>query len=102
MRVRTTTAATRAGSVQGVELDGLTVWRGVPFAAPPIGPLRHRPPEPVQAWTGVRDATQPPPRAWQSDADVGLFAAPNVVLPDCDEDCLYLNVTAPPEPVPRV
>jgi para-nitrobenzyl esterase len=94
-----TTVATRSGSVRGVAEDGLLVWRGIPFAAPPIGPLRFRPPQPVLAWSGVRAAVEAPARAWQSE-DSGLFATPGIVLPEVDEDCLFLNVSAPDVPAP--
>ncbi|ONI86586.1 hypothetical protein ALI144C_11410 [Actinosynnema sp. ALI-1.44] len=57
-RVRTT-----AGTVQGLQADGVAAFRGVPFAAPPVGPLRFAAPRPPVPWEGVRDATAfgPPP-----------------------------------------
>ena len=51
-------ANTRYGQLQGEEEDGLSVFRGVPFAAPPVGELRFRAPRPPEAWDGVRDATE--------------------------------------------
>ncbi|OLR93905.1 hypothetical protein BJP25_15365 [Actinokineospora bangkokensis] len=87
-----------AGALRGVEVDdGVLSWRGIPYAQPPVGELRLRPPQPVAAWSGTRDATrygapavQPPP------ARPGLFDDPGApVLPPCSEDCLVLNVTAP-------
>ena len=43
--------------------DGITVYKGIPFAAPPIGDLRWRAPQPAKAWTGVRNADKFAPRA---------------------------------------
>jgi carboxylesterase type B len=48
---------TRQGKVEGEEQDGPSVFRGIPFALPPTGPLRWRAPEPPTHWTGVRPAT---------------------------------------------
>ena len=54
-----TVVRTAAGQVRGTEIaDGVIGWRGVPYAAPPIGPLRLRPPQPPRPWAGVRDAIQ--------------------------------------------
>ena len=46
------------GLVQGTSEDGLTVYRGIPFAAPPVGDLRWRAPQPAAKWEGVRQATK--------------------------------------------
>ena len=51
------TAKLDAGVVQGVASGDLVVYRGIPYAAPPVGPLRWRAPQPVAPWTGVRPAT---------------------------------------------
>jgi para-nitrobenzyl esterase len=91
-----TIVATAAGRVRGTEIaEGIAGWRGIPYAAPPLGPLRLRPPQPPVPWTGVRDASrliavalQPPGGSF---AD--LTGAPKP--PPGAEDCLYLNVTAP-------
>jgi len=82
---------TTTGTVRGVDREGLRSWRGIPYAAPPVGPLRFVRPQPPEPWTDVRDAT-----------DYG-HAAPQhenkaVTLPDdvtLSEDCLTLNVLAP-------
>lgn len=81
------------GKVRGAEIaDGILAWRGIPYAAPPVGELRLRPPQPPQAWTGTRDALEHGNRSLQPDlAEV----SPGPPLPRMDEDCLYLNVTAP-------
>src|SRR6478752_1911284 len=46
------------GLLQGMVDDGVVAYKGVPFAAPPVGNLRWRPPQPAARWTGVREATQ--------------------------------------------
>jgi para-nitrobenzyl esterase len=89
---------TMSGQMRGTEQDGLLVWRGIPYAAAPSGPLRFRPPQPPQSWTGVRPATEPGPAAWQSEAVNPFTGAPAALTRD--EDCLYVNVTAPARPSP--
>ena len=88
--------ATGPGRVRGTELDGLLAWRGVPYAQPPSGELRFRPPQAPAAWDGVRDCTRPAPVAWQSEG-VNPFTGQPVAL-DRSEDCLNVNVTAPSGP----
>src|SRR5580704_7097049 len=92
-----------SGQLRGAELDaagpaGLLVWRGIPYAAPPVGSLRFRPPQPPQSWRGVRAAGEHGPVAWQSES-VNPFTGALTEL-NRDEDCLYLNVTAPARPAP--
>jgi para-nitrobenzyl esterase len=84
---------TRYGRIRGTAEDGLSVFRGVPYAAAPVGELRFRAPAPPQSWTGIRDASvfspmcpQPPPS--------GLESIPGDPT-DQSEDCLYLNVWTP-------
>jgi para-nitrobenzyl esterase len=83
---------TRLGAVRGdtVSEVGATarIFRGIPYAAPPVGPLRWKPPQPAQAWQGVRDATRWPNRCPQGESSMGA-ATP------LSEDCLYLNVVTP-------
>jgi para-nitrobenzyl esterase len=73
-----------SGMLEGApgRLPGVTVYRGVPYAAPPIGALRWMVPAPVAAWTGVRRADSFGPRCLQGTAG----------LAGNSEDCLYLNV----------
>ncbi|MGT2515932.1 carboxylesterase/lipase family protein [Sphingomonas panni] len=66
-------------------------WKGIPFAAPPVGPLRWRAPQPAAKWTGVRDATRYSPDCMQKPFPSD--AAPLGTTPA--EDCLYANVWRP-------
>jgi para-nitrobenzyl esterase len=82
---------TDRGQVQGSVEDGIASWKGIPFAKPPVGPLRWRAPQPAQAWQGVRAAT-----AYGHDCMQEPFpsdAAPLGTTPA--EDCLYANVWKP-------
>jgi para-nitrobenzyl esterase len=81
---------TDAGRLRGTATQGVVAYEGVPYAAPPVGPLRWREPQPVQPWTGVRDATAFAPACMQLGASM-----PGEPDPRTSEDCLYLNVWAP-------
>jgi len=82
-----------AGAVQGVAADGILAFKGIPYAAPPVGQSRWRPPAPLSPWAGLRDASdfgpaciQPTPRAPSVySLDIGRTS----------EDCLTLNVWTP-------
>ncbi|WP_375418787.1 carboxylesterase/lipase family protein [uncultured Hymenobacter sp.] len=90
-------AATPQVSVANGKLEGTTaasgirVFRGVPFAAPPVGERRWRAPQPVKSWTGVRPAKEFGPRAMQ----LPVFGDMNFRSNGVSEDCLYLNVWTP-------
>lgn len=79
------------GEVSGVATGDLVIFKGIPYAAPPVGKLRWRAPQPVRPWRGVRAATDYGHDCMQL-AQPG-FDAPLQTTPD--EDCLYLNVWAP-------
>ncbi len=85
---------TRSGKLEGEARDGLCVFKGIPYAAPPVGPLRWRAPEPVAPWSGVRAATTVGAAAPQNPLAGGILAAFNVEEAT-SEDCLYLNVWTP-------
>lgn len=78
------------GPLQGVEKHDMVAFKNIPYAAPPIGTLRWRPPQPVLAWDNVRDASQFGEACPQIDTP-GL----NSELVPGSEDCLKLNVFAP-------
>jgi para-nitrobenzyl esterase len=75
---------TEYGLVQGLTETDLTVYRGIPFAAPPVGELRWRAPQPAAKWEGVRPALQFGPDPYQGDGKGNV-----------SEDCLYLNIWTP-------
>jgi para-nitrobenzyl esterase len=84
-----------AGLVSGVAggTADMRVFKGIPFAAPPVGPLRWRPPQPVRSWAGVRQADQFGARCMQpSDAAGERQGGTAPVAPTLSEDCLCLNV----------
>ncbi|MFJ6718674.1 MULTISPECIES: carboxylesterase/lipase family protein [unclassified Streptomyces] len=76
------------GLVRGAAHGSYTTFDGIPYAAPPTGPLRWRAPVPAGTWQGVRDATTAAPRCVQ-------MVAPGAGAAVGSEDCLYLNVTTP-------
>ena len=81
------------GQITGEQLaDGTRVYRGLPFAAPPVGDLRWRPPARPVSWEGARDATRFGSVCPQSS---GVAAYVGTAMPPIDEDCLYLNVWTP-------
>ncbi len=82
---------TKSGIVKGVSDGEVSSFKGIPFAAPPVGEFRWRPPQPVKPWDGVRDATEFGPTC----AAAGWGAAPGTIQQGSSEDCLYLNVWKP-------
>src|SRR6266478_1494024 len=84
---------TRRGRVRGLAEEGLAVFRGIPYARPPVGPRRFGPPEPPEAWTGTHDATRFGPSAPQNGALIGPIMS--LGIGRTSEDCLYLNVWTP-------
>ena len=100
-----TKIVTKQGAVQGLlSQDGRTViFRGVPYAQPPVGGLRFRRPQAHQPWEGVRDCTQFGPRCPQADlASMDFYGREfyDDLVPPEDEDCLYLNIWTPAEAGP--
>ncbi|RPI29939.1 MAG: carboxylesterase family protein, partial [Actinomycetota bacterium] len=79
------------GLVSGTEADGVRAYLGIPYAAPPVGDLRWRPPQAPAPWDGVRTCVRYGPSCPQPQGD-GLSFFP---LGETDEDCLYLNVWTP-------
>ena len=117
------------GELQGVIDDGVVSYKGIPFAAPPVGDLRWRPPQPAARWTGVRQAAEygancmqgrfggPPPGAGARPGAPPAPGAPPTAAPvprppplrppgrarraGASEDCLFLNVWRPADATAR-
>ena len=91
--------AVTGGEIRGAPVDDnpdIVAFKGVPYAAPPVGDLRWKPPRPVVAWDGVRDATASGPICMQTGP--AWIRAPNAGEDDPEsEDCLFLNIWAPRE-----
>ena len=82
---------TNAGKIAGEAMpDGRHLFRGIPFAQPPVGGLRWKPPLPMKPWAGIRDATRSGPGCMQTDYGWNHGNAVNQ-----SEDCLYLEVVSP-------
>ncbi|WP_414938187.1 carboxylesterase/lipase family protein [Amycolatopsis sp. cmx-11-51] len=79
---------TGSGAVRGVVAKDHRTFQGIPYAAPPVGPLRWAPPQPVTPWNTPRDASRPGNTCAQNDGLLGEKRSES-------EDCLYLNVTTP-------
>ena len=82
-----TVVATDDGVVRGAIVGGVRSFKGIPYAAPPVGALRWRPPRPPAHWKGVRDATTFGSACPQSFGPFGVAST--------NEDCLFLNVYTP-------
>jgi para-nitrobenzyl esterase len=88
---------TAAGYVSGTTIGAagkeVRIYRGIPYAAPPVGDLRWRPPQPLTPWAGIRESTQYGPVATQ------FFPSANwnghILESGMSEDCLYLNLLTP-------
>ncbi len=92
MHERTVRVKIASGTVEGFTRDGVNRWRSIPYASPPVGPLRYRAPRPVQPWPGVRYChgigyCAPQQRVY-------TMLAPGRYQP-MSEDCLTLNVVSP-------
>lgn len=81
---------TASGPVQGVQDGDVTVYKGLPFAAPPVGNLRWRAPQPVKPWTAIRTLDHFGPNCMQR----GMYP-PDAPVGTLSEDCLYLNLWVP-------
>ena len=82
---------TQLGKVQGTTDDQVDSFKGIPYAAPPVGEFRWRPPQPLKAWSGILDAS-----TYGADcAQSGWGGAPGTITEGSSEDCLFLNIWRP-------
>lgn len=82
-----------AGAVRGEAAGEVNVFKGLPYAAPPVGPLRWKPPTPLATWPGVRDARRFGPACLQPRGPArGVYASD---ISELGEDCLSLNIWTP-------
>jgi para-nitrobenzyl esterase len=95
----TTVVRVDTGQLQGVIDDGVVTYKGIPFAAPPVGDLRWRPPQPAALWSGVRQAAE-----FGADCMQARFGPPPAPgappVPAPSEDCLFVNVWRPASAAP--
>ncbi|WP_372776408.1 carboxylesterase/lipase family protein [Mangrovibacterium sp.] len=82
------TVRTQNGLVRGTTDGAVSIFKGIPYAAPPVGGFRWRPPQPAKSWEGIRDASQ----FGSNCAQGGWGAAPGTIAAGSSEDCLYLNL----------
>jgi para-nitrobenzyl esterase len=82
------------GTITGYKNGDVTIFKGVPFAAPPVGELRWKAPQEVVKWNGVRKCVTPPPSAMQSKPVPFMMWSKEFMAPETplSEDCLYLNI----------
>lgn len=96
---------TKYGLLRGIERNGFSTFFGVPYAKPPVGDLRWKPPQELEPWT-IRDAFDfssipwqsahnPPSADWKGINYYREFYSDAAYLPPCNEDCLYLNIWTP-------
>jgi para-nitrobenzyl esterase len=83
-------ATTTSGTVRGRLHHGVIQFAGVPYAAAPAGSGRFRPPQPVEPWSGIREAADFGPVSWQAQGAMASLLGSSEL--HCDEDCLTLNV----------
>jgi para-nitrobenzyl esterase len=104
LKVTAKPVRTDLGVLRGLvigDADDVQAYRGIPYAAPPVGSLRWRPPQPAHEWQGIRECFDFAPAAPQkSNALVTMFPGMALRAP-IGEDCLYLNVWAPTRPSTR-
>ncbi|MFV0465438.1 MAG: carboxylesterase/lipase family protein [Lachnospiraceae bacterium] len=96
-----TTVVTNSGSIRGVETDQCIIYKGIPYARPPVGERRWKEPEDCMPWSGIYNADSFSAKCPQSEHAYGLykkeFYENTEYLRESSEDCLYLNIWTPKE-----
>ena len=94
---------TNAGKVAGFKEGNINVFKGIPFAAPPVGDLRWKAPQKVQAWSGIKDCVQFGASPVQAEPIPFMCWSEEFLIPKkpIEEDCLYLNVWSKATPVKK-
>lgn len=95
------TVHTRLGQLRGETGNGYHVWKGIPYAQPPVGKLRFHAPQPLEPWEGVRAATSFGPICPQPMPSAESMTGNLVEPPEQSEDCLYLNIWTPASKAPE-
>ncbi|AUS25523.1 para-nitrobenzyl esterase [Paenibacillus polymyxa] len=95
------TVHTRLGQLRGETGNGYHVWKGIPYAQPPVGKLRFHGPQPLEPWEGVRAATSFGPICPQPMPSAESMTGNLVEPPQQSEDCLYLNIWTPASKAPE-
>jgi para-nitrobenzyl esterase len=90
-----TVVTTTVGKIKGTQENQLKVFRGIPFAAPPVGDLRWQAPQPHPGWDGVRDASKFGAEAPQDSSMLDWLMGQADTPPEQTEDCLFLNIWTP-------
>ena len=90
-----TVVTTTLGKIKGTQENQLKVFRGIPFAAPPVGDLRWQAPQPHPGWDGVRDASKFGAEAPQDSSMLDWLMGQADTPPEQAEDCLFLNIWTP-------
>ena len=85
------TVKTANGLLQGTQESGISIFKGIPYAQPPVGDLRWKEPQPVKNWEGTRKADHFSARAMQ----LPIYSDMNFRSDGISEDCLYLNIWTP-------
>lgn len=84
---------TTNGSINGKSVGNVLVWKGIPYAKPPLGKLRFMAPEKPDSWQGVRETVDFSSVSVQKSREIMKFLGDNPM--DSSEDCLYLNIWSP-------
>lgn len=87
-----TLVETRYGKVLGTGEKDSVVWKGIPYAKPPVNSLRFQPPQPLEVWDGVKETTDFGPICPQNEEAAAMIGTP---IHNISEDCLYLNIWTP-------